>query len=287
MLGTVREPAVAGTFYPADPAELTRLVDRLLAGAHGRLPDEWLGAAPKALVVPHAGYEYSGAIAALAYARIAKARATIRRVVLLGPAHRVRLSGLALPEAPAFGTPLGPVPVDTVAAKALRGLAQVTGDRAAHALEHSLEVQLPFLQRVLDEYAVLPLVVGDATPAQVAQVLDAVWGGPETTVVVSSDLSHYLEYAEAQDADLDTVERMLSLAGPLEPRQACGARAVNGLLAGAAGRRLQPSLLGMANSGDTAGDRRRVVGYAALAFAEPPTLGSEPLTRSGEGSAAR
>jgi AmmeMemoRadiSam system protein B len=278
-LGTVRQPAVAGSFYPAHPAELTRAVDRLLEAARIRLPGEWLGPMPKALVVPHAGYLYSGSVAALGYARISMQDNAIRRVVLIGPAHFVPLAGLALPEASALATPLGEVPVDTDSLSAVAGLAQVTSSRSAHAPEHSLEVQLPFLQRVLGDFCVSPLVVGDAGPAEVAPVLDALWGGPETLVVVSSDLSHYLPYASAQDADLQTMEQIIGLAGPLDVHQACGARAVNGLLSLAAGRRLQPTLLGMANSGDTAGDKRRVVGYAAVAFAEQAAAGAREGSR--------
>jgi hypothetical protein len=224
--------------------------------------------APKAIIVPHAGYIYSGSTAALAYARVAAARDTIRRVVLLGPVHRVPVRGLALPGADAFATPLGSIEIDQKAVAAITGLRQVVVSPAAHALEHSLEVQLPFLQSVLDNFKLLPLAVGDATPAEVAEVLEVLWGGPETLIVISSDLSHFLPYRTAQSVDQQTVQSIVNLTGPLTHEQACGGTPVNGLLLAAKHHHLQPQLLGLCNSGDTAGDKSRVVGYAALAFTE-------------------
>ena len=263
----VRRPAVAGTFYPADPAALRGAVDRLLAGVAappGPAPDAPV--APKALIVPHAGYVYSGATAATAYARLARAAAGIRRVVLLGPAHRLPFSGLALPGARQFATPLGTVVVDADAVAIARELPQVVEIPLAHAGEHSLEVQLPFLQRVLPEFTLLPLVVGDATGAMVASVLDALWGGPETLIVVSSDLSHYHAYREACALDEATAARILAFAPDLDHEQACGATPINGLLLAARRRGLRVELIDLRNSGDTAGDRHRVVGYAAFGF---------------------
>jgi len=265
----VRQPAVAGTFYPGQGQTLAGSVASLLAAAHAETPVDATGAAPKVLIVPHAGYIYSGPMAARAYARLAGVRATIRRVVLLGPVHRVPVRGLALPGASAFATPLGEVEVDQAAVAQLAPLPQVVLSPAAHALEHSLEVQLPFLQTVLDDFKLLPLAVGDATPAEVAQVLETLWGGPETLIVISSDLSHYLPYRSAQATDQDTVERILALRGPLTHEQACGGTPINGLLLAARQHHLQPHLLGLCNSGDTAGDKQRVVGYAAIAFTEP------------------
>jgi len=265
----VRRPAVAGTFYPADPAALRGAVDRLLAGVAappGPAPDA--PAAPKALIVPHAGYVYSGATAATAYARLARAAAGIRRVVLLGPAHRLPFSGLALPGARQFATPLGTVAVDADAVAIARELPQVVEIPLAHAGEHSLEVQLPFLQRVLPEFTLLPLVVGDATGAMVAGVLDALWGGPETLIVVSSDLSHYHAYREACALDEATAARILAFSPDLDHEQACGATPINGLLLAARRRGLRVELIDLRNSGDTAGDRHRVVGYAAFGFRE-------------------
>jgi hypothetical protein len=218
------------------------------------------------LVVPHAGYVYSGPIAAQAYALLARWRAQVRRVVLLGPAHRLALRGLALPGVSAFETPLGRVQLDGSALSQLRGLAQVSVDDAAHAKEHSLEVQLPFLQRVLDQFTLVPMVVGAASALQVAEVLERLWGGDETLVVISTDLSHYLPYAEARATDRKTVERILQLAPDLDHDQACGATPLGGALLAARAHGLVPRLLDLRNSGDTAGDRSRVVGYCAFAF---------------------
>ena len=257
-----RPAAVAGMFYPASAAELARQVDELLAAAASceRPP------APKALIAPHAGYVYSGPIAASAYAQIRSRRGCIRRVVLLGPAHRVPVRGLALPGAQRFATPLGEVGIDAEAVGVLRGLPQVVERPEAHEAEHSLEVQLPFLQRLLGDFALVPLAVGSAAPAEVAQVLDRLWGGDETLIVVSSDLSHYLPYETARRIDRETIDRLLSLDVEIDHERACGATAIGGLLLAARRRGLKAELLDLRNSGDTAGDRRRVVGYAAIAF---------------------
>lgn len=264
MTTTTRAAAVAGAFYPADPGTLTRDLDALLAHAHSRLePGE---PALKAIIAPHAGYIYSGPVAATVYARLASFAGRVRRVVLLGPAHRVEVRGLALPGAHAFATPLGCVPLDDTAPALLADLPQVGVSGEAHALEHSLEVHLPFLQRVLGDFKLIPLVVGRASAEEVAQVLDRLWGGDETLVVVSSDLSHYLSYGQAQAADRDTARLILNRQPTLDPYQACGAAPVNGLLVAAARRGLGARLLDLRNSGDTAGDRSRVVGYASFGF---------------------
>ena len=265
---SIRQPAVAGVFYPAQASLLSSDVRALLAGAAAAVAPAYTS--PKALIVPHAGYVYSGATAALAYARLAPLRAVIRRVVLLGPVHRVPVRGLALPGADIFATPLGQIEVDQDALASLKLLRQVVISPAAHALEHSLEVQLPFLQAVLDDFKLVPLAVGDATPLEVAQVLDALWGGPETLIVISSDLSHFLPYDKAQAVDQETVARIMDLSGNLTHDQACGGTPVNGLLLAARQHHLQPHLLGQCNSGDTAGDKHRVVGYAAIAFEQEP-----------------
>jgi len=261
----IRPAAVAGMFYSDSPTELAHDVDALLkAAAPARARP-----APKALIVPHAGYVYSGLIAASAYAALAAARQTIRRVVLLGPTHRVALRGLALPLATGFATPLGTVALDTALAQALLDLPQVTQSDAPHALEHSLEVQLPFLQTALEDFTLLPLAVGDATMQEVAEVLDRVWGGPETLIVVSSDLSHYHAYAEAQRLDRATAGQIMALSPLSDFDQACGAIPVNGLISCARKHGLVPRLLALRNSGDSdAGDRARVVGYGAFAFGE-------------------
>jgi AmmeMemoRadiSam system protein B len=225
-------------------------------------------AVPKAIIVPHAGYIYSGATAALAYARLAPAHKRIRRVVLLGPVHRVAVRGLALPGVDAFATLLGEIEIDQAAVAMLSRLPQVLVSQAAHAHEHSLEVQLPFLQSVLDDFKLLPLAVGDASPLEVAQVIETLWGGPETVIVISSDLSHFLPYAAAQAADRQTTQQILGLHGAITHQQACGGTPVNGLLLAARQHGLQPELLGLCNSGDTAGDKDRVVGYASVAFTQ-------------------
>lgn len=257
----VRPPAVAGTFYPRQPAELSREVRNLLQDA--AFPPE---PAPKAIIAPHAGYIYSGPIAASAYVRFLPARARITRVVLLGPAHRVPVDGLALPGADGLATPLGVVSVDLPSIPVLARLEQVVESPAAHELEHSLEVHLPFLQTVLENFTVLPLVVGDATPDQVADLLDQVWGGDETLIVVSSDLSHYLPYATAKMVDRATANGIVQLRGSISHEQACGGTPVNGMLLAAQRHGLKCRLLDLRNSGDTAGDRSRVVGYGAFEF---------------------
>jgi len=262
----VRPAAVAGMFYPAAPAALAADVRSYLARAVAR-PAKAV-AVPKALVVPHAGYVYSGPVAASAYVRLAAGRDTIRRVVLFGPTHRVPVRGLALPAVREFATPLGTVSVDREAAAAALTLRQVRESDAAHALEHSLEVQLPFLQAVLADFSIVPFAVGDATPAEVAEVIELMWGGPETLIVVSSDLSHYHRYADAREIDRATSEAILALSGPLDQEQACGATPINGLLLVASRHGLRPELIDLRNSGDTAGDKSRVVGYASFAFTE-------------------
>lgn len=280
MTTTTRPAAVAGLFYPDDAASLRAAVREALADVPAAATT---AVAPKMLLVPHAGYVYSGAVAAHAYAALAPWAGRIRRVVLLGPTHRVPVRGLAMPTVDRFETPLGPVPLDRAALDALADLPQVVASDAAHAREHSLEVQLPFLQTVLGDFTLLPLAVGDTSAEAVAQVLDRLWGGDETLIVVSSDLSHYLPYARAQAADRATVERILHFATDLDPHEACGALPLSGALQLAHQRGLQPRLLDLRNSGDTAGDRARVVGYGAIAFA-PPTL-AEAVDDEGLGEA--
>jgi hypothetical protein len=197
----------------------------------------------------------------------------IRRVVLAGPAHRVYVHGIAVPATAGFQTPLGPVRLDLDAVARLRELPFVEASDRAHALEHSLEVHLPFLQSVLGDFALVPLVVGDASPGEMARVLDLLWGGDETLIVVSSDLSHYLPYDAARARDGDTARAILGLDPTLVPEEACGAAPINGLLALARRKGLTPELVDLRNSGDTAGSRDRVVGYGAFAFHEAPGHG--------------
>jgi hypothetical protein len=269
---TIRPAAVAGMFYPEAPGALRGAVRDYLARALPRVADK--SALPKALIVPHAGYVYSGPVAASAYARIAAGRTSIRRVILLGPVHRVPIRGLALPVARAFATPLGTVEIDETAAAEALSLPQVRRSEAAHALEHALEVQLPFLQSILDQFRIVPFAVGDATAAEVAAVIERLWGGAETLILVSSDLSHYHAYDDARVIDRGTVEEILALTSALDHEQACGATPINGFSLCARKRGLAVELLDLRNSGDTAGDKSRVVGYAAVAFTERPGAGA-------------
>ncbi len=260
-MSNVRPAAVAGAFYPSQETELARTVCGLLDAAP--MPPPGL---PKAIIVPHAGYRYSGPIAATAYRTLQAERAQISRVILLAPAHRVAVHGLALPKAQGFATPLGTVAVDSAACAAVRALPQVTVTDLPHALEHALEVQLPFLQTVLNEFTFLPLVVGEASAEEVAEVLEKVWGGKETLIVISSDLSHYLPYAVAQRRDKATISKVLAMKPELGYEDACGANPLNGFAVAARGHALVPTLLDLRNSGDTAGEPDQVVGYAALAY---------------------
>jgi AmmeMemoRadiSam system protein B len=255
----VRKPAVAGLFYPGDARALRASVEGCLRQA---APD---GPPPKAIIVPHAGYEYSGPVAAAAYARVRPAHATVTRVVLLGPAHRVPFQGLAASGAAAFETPLGRVPLDAAGIAAALSLPVVQTLDIAHAAEHSLEVHLPFLQVVLDRFQIVPLLVGASTADDVADVLQTLWGGPETLVVVSSDLSHFHEYSESRRIDAETARRIEC--GDIEQlsgQRACGFLPVGGLLHRARRDHLSVKTVDLRNSGDTAGDRARVVGYGAF-----------------------
>jgi MEMO1 family protein len=267
-MATVRPPAVAGMFYPGERDALAQDVTTML----DEVGERELGPGfPKALIVPHAGYIYSGPVAASAYALLRPARGVVRRVVLLGPCHRVAVRGLALPGADAFDTPLGRIPVDADAAKLARSLPQVSDFPPTHAQEHSLEVQLPFLQEVLGDFNLVPLVVGAASGDDVAEVIERLWGGPETLVVISSDLSHYHPYDEARAMDRSTVDAVMAMRTDIDHEHACGATPVTGFLTVARRRGLNPELLDLRNSGDTAGGKGRVVGYASIAFWEGNT----------------
>jgi AmmeMemoRadiSam system protein B len=257
----VRPPAFAGTFYPANPVELRELVEFCLAGA---IRCQKQGSA-KAFVLPHAGYVYSGPVAGSGYRCLELERNEIRRIILLGPSHRVAFHGLAVSEANAFATPLGEIPVDECVVADILELPQVQLLEAAHAREHSLEVHLPFLQVVLNQFALVPLVVGDATEEEISAVLEKLWGGHETRILISSDLSHYHDYLSARRLDEETAEQIERLE-PVGVDQACGAIPLNGLLCAARKHGLHSHLLDLRSSGDTAGDRSRVVGYGAFAF---------------------
>lgn len=262
----VRPPAVAGTFYPADPVELEAMVRADLAVAEACRPADDDQRPPHALVVPHAGYVYSGPVAATAYARILARRGEVTRVVLLGPNHRVPLRAMALPDVDAFATPLGLVPVDTEAFRDLGALHDVVVDDRPHAGEHSLEVHLPFLQVALGEgWSVVPVVVGRVGAEAVAALLDRLWGGPETLVVISTDLSHFHDDATAHTLDAATAADVVARRWrEVEPDRACGAFPLRGLLVEAERRHLPIELLDLRTSADTAGDPRRVVGYGAF-----------------------
>ena len=279
--GKVRPAAVAGRFYPRDPVELRNLINDMLAQvapATGRESEPLAAASgagvppallsgPKALIAPHAGYPYSGPIAASGYAQFLPARDQIRRVVLLGPSHYVAVSGLATSSAEAFATPLGLVPVDVEAVRQARALPQVRELDEAHEYEHSLEVQLPFLQTVLGDFALVPLAVGDATPEEVGQVLDILWDGPETRFVISSDLSHYYDFQTARRLDAATAKAIEALKpGGVGEERACGRIPIRGLLQAARRHGLRARAVDLRNSGDTAGPRDKVVGYGAFVF---------------------
>ena len=256
----VRPAAVAGYFYPGDPHELARMLESLLAQAPPASTE------PKALIAPHAGYIYSGPVAATAYCQITDQRDRIERVVLLGPSHHVPFRGLALSSAGYYATPLGDVPIDSDACERLLRLPQVGVLDDAHAREHSLEVHVLFLMAALGHFRLVPLVVGEASPAQVSEVIDAFWERDDTLVVVSSDLSHFLDYETANRVDRETTRAIERHAQDIRPEQACGCRAINGLMHLAEAHALEVTTLDVRNSGDTAGDRSRVVGYGAYAL---------------------
>lgn len=259
---STKHPAVAGMFYPADPQSLQSEIEQFLGQAHPALSTP-----PKALVVPHAGYIYSGPIAASAYTCLESIRARIERVLILAPAHRVPFQGLAFCSASRFETPLGLVPVDREAIDRLRGLPQLQENDFAFRDEHSIEVQLPFLQRVLESFSIVPLLVGDASDLQVAEVLELLWGGDETLIVISSDLSHYLDYEAAVRMDRETTRAIEEIRPEaISYHHACGRTPLRGLLRVAKAHGLKPNTLDLRNSGDTAGSHDRVVGYGAYVF---------------------
>ncbi|MGH8474684.1 MAG: AmmeMemoRadiSam system protein B [Methylococcales bacterium] len=258
---STRAPAVSGTFYPKDPAELRLIISRYLASARTA------AIAPKAIIAPHAGYIYSGPIAASAYASLQHLSHPIERVVLVGPSHRIGFEGLALSNAAFYSTPLGEIPIDLEQTEKLMDLSSVRVIDEAHRYEHSIEVHLPFLQLVLGSFKLIPLVAGSASPQQVAEVLDRLWGTHETLIVISSDLSHYHDYDTACKLDAETSQTIESLDWQnLDYDAACGRVPVCGLLYTAQNRGLKARTVDVRNSGDTAGSRDRVVGYGAYLF---------------------
>ena len=261
----MRPSAVAGLFYPENANELRHAVNGYIAEASLRAA---VADRPKALIVPHAGYQYSGSVAGFAYRRLYDWSADIHHVVMIGPSHRVAIRGLAVPSVDTFETPLGSVPIDAAGRSRLLELGLVGISDAAHAAEHSLEVQLPFLQVVLEEFDILPITVGFTPSEQVARAIDAVWGGSDTLVLVSSDLSHYHTWSEARQLDDATTRAIVGRRSDLPDEQACGACGINGLMQIARRRGLTVEVLDQRNSGDTAGDRSRVVGYGSYALIE-------------------
>ena len=260
-MSKIRPAAVAGLFYPADPAQLHSDIQTMLAVT------EQTDSVPKALIVPHAGYIFSGPVAASAYAQLKNIRHIVKRVILLGPCHRVPLRGLATSSADYFETPLGSIRLDHEAIQQIAPLPQIEEFDLTHEQEHSLEVQLPFLQEVLDDFSLVPLVVGDTNAEEVSEVLERLWGGDETLIVISSDLSHYHDYNTARAMDNETchaIEEMNPAA--IHYDQACGRNPVIGLLTAANKHGLHATTLDLRNSGDTAGDKSSVVGYGAWAF---------------------
>ena len=259
----VRPPAVAGSFYPASSGELSELIDRLLGEARaGASAPKTSASAPKAIVVPHAGYVYSAPIAASAFARVQE---TITRVVLVGPAHRVFVRGMVSPGADRLATPLGEIEVDTAA---LASVPEVKPDPAAHAREHSLEVELPFIQKVAPRAKIVPIAVSNASAADVGHVLETLWGGPETLIAISSDLSHYHPYLDGRARDERSVAKIVAHEPTLAGEDACGCAGLNGLARVARRKRMCTELVDLRSSGDTAGSRDAVVGYAAIAYVE-------------------
>lgn len=265
---TLRPPAVAGSFYPDDPKALVRMVDQLLITAERNQLKTNDDRTLKALIVPHAGFRYSGQIAAAAYVKIRKYAEQISRVVLIGPAHRVRVKGMAISGANYFSTPLGTIPIDTESvAQCLKELNSVSISNKAHEQEHSLETQLPFLQRCLKRFSLIPVLVGSAPPEEVEQCLNLLWGGEETLVLISSDLSHFLSYQDAQRIDAFTANAILNFdPAVIGYDHACGQIGVRGLLNVASRKKMEVVQLDVRNSGDTSGRKDQVVGYGSFAF---------------------
>lgn len=264
-MSQARQPAVAGLFYPADKQTLKKDIQQYLEEAnYGR---DIIANEIKAIVVPHAGYIYSGPVAASAYKQIIPIKDKINRVVLLGPSHRVAFSGLAVPESDVFTTPLGSIQIDKEGLQLLADLPQVIASDRAHSEEHSLEVQLPFLQEILDEFTLVPIVVGDAEQHDVAEVIEKFWDDEHTLIVISTDLSHYHEYNEAKRLDRLTSDAIQNLKPNLIGYDdACGRNGLKGMLTLAEEKKMMVDILDLRNSGDTAGDKSRVVGYGAYVF---------------------
>ena len=263
---TVIHPDCVGKFFPAEPSELRAKIDQLLRATSAP------PAAPKAIIAPHAGYDYSGPVAASAYASLAGCAERIRQVILLGTCHFVHQGGLLTTSADAIDTPLGEVPVDRPAVERAEQLPQVSVHDEAHRLDHSLAVQLPLLVRTLGDFRVVPFLVTNCEAEDVAELLELLWNGESTLIVVSSDLSHDLSYDDARRRDRHTAEAILQgNAEAVGCYDACGYKAIAGLLLAAQRHALRARQLDLRNSGDVVGRRNRVVGYGAFAFEEART----------------
>ncbi len=263
-MNIVRTPAVSGSFYPEEAEALQKMLKTFMQQTLVSIVP-----VPKAVIVPHAGYIYSGLSAAHLYTQLIPARQTIKKVVLMGPSHHVSFKGIAGTHMTHFATPLGNIAVDQSALYEISTLAQISIIEQAHAQEHSLEVQLPFLQEILEDFSIIPLVVGEASAEQVSLVLDKLWGGQETLIVISSDLSHYLDYKTAQVMDQQTTDAIENLRPEdIHYQHACGRVPINGLLHLARSKKMKVTTVDLRNSGDTAGSKNQVVGYGAYAFNE-------------------
>ncbi len=267
-----RLPAVAGLFYPSDPGELQGMVRSMLEEAGSRKKEDLAGASGngrvlRAIIAPHAGYVYSGPVAASAYVYVGAAAGNVGKVAILGPSHRVPVRGLALSSAAEYEMPGFSLPADSEAAESLRraDLAEFVDE--AHAAEHSIEVHLPFIKAVLGEVEVAAIAVGEASPDRVGAAVELLMEDPKRLVVISSDLSHYLDYDSAVAVDSVTAQAILNLRyEDIGYEQACGRNCIRGLLWAARRQGMHPQLLDLRNSGDTAGPRDSVVGYPAFAF---------------------
>src|SRR5262245_52607992 len=270
---SMRPPTAAGRFYPAAASVLGRLVESFLEAAQVDA-----NAAPKAIIAPHAGYTFSGPVAGSAFRPWALRGQGLNRIAVLGPSHWVDFEGIALPRATNFSTPLGNVPLDLEAVERLRDLPQVFEFDAAHEYEHCIEAELPFLQAFLPRFSIVPLVIGEATDQQVCELIDRLWGGPETGFVISSDLSHYHDYDTARRIDAATAKHIeQARASELSAELACGFRPLRGFLLCACSRGIAATTIDLRNSGDTAGSRDRVVGYGAFYFLESDRLVSPEI----------
>ncbi|ABZ75524.1 protein of unknown function DUF52 [Shewanella halifaxensis HAW-EB4] len=267
MFTSIRPAAVAGLFYPAAPDELRAMLEGYLARARMSLISQanTQHSQAKVIIVPHAGYIYSGLVAAHAYVLIESMAATVNKVLLIGPAHRVYLQGGALPQSQYFETPLGQISIDKRSVEMLESNPHITVSDLPHQQEHCLEVQLPFLQHCLNQFELIPLLIGESDPQETAKLLEQLWGGEETLVVVSTDLSHFHRYAEATHLDKLTCQKILQGLETIFPEQACGSFCLNALMLQLKRHQLCLTQLSYQNSGDTAGDKNRVVGYASFA----------------------